>query len=258
MTFTPSDTTDYNTVAGSVSVTVSKATPTVSVWPTASGITYGQTLASSTLTGGTASVGGTFAWTTPTTAPGAGTPSESVTFTPSDTTDYNTVAGSVSVTVGKVTPSITWATPSPITYGTVLGSTQLNATTTVAGTFVYTPAAGSVPGAGAQTLSVTFTPSDTSDYNSASQSVTLTVNKSSVSISGSASPATAYYGDRITYTFTFSGGGATPTGTTTIKDGSTVLGTVSLTGGVATYSTSALSAGGHTLTAVYNGDDNYQ
>ena len=47
-------------------MTVNKATPTVSAWPTASAITYGQTLASSTLSGGSASVGGTFTWTTPT------------------------------------------------------------------------------------------------------------------------------------------------------------------------------------------------
>ena len=45
-----------------------------------------------------------FAWTTPTTAPGAGTPSQSVTFTPTDTTDYSTVTGTVSVTVNKATP----------------------------------------------------------------------------------------------------------------------------------------------------------
>jgi len=80
-------------------VTVNQATPTVSAWPTASAITYGQTLASSTLSGGSASVSGTFAWTTPSTVPGAGTSSQSVTFTPSDTTDYSTVTGSVSVTV---------------------------------------------------------------------------------------------------------------------------------------------------------------
>ena len=80
-----------------------KTTPTVTAWPTASAITYGQTLASSVLTGGTASVAGTFAWTTPTTAPAAGAPSESVTFTPTDTTDYNTVTGTVTVTVSKAT-----------------------------------------------------------------------------------------------------------------------------------------------------------
>jgi hypothetical protein len=99
VTFTPTDTTDYNTVTGSASVTVNKATPTVSAWPTASAITYGQTLASSILSGGTASVPGTFTWTTPTTAPAAGMTSESVTFTATDAADYNTVAAFVSVTV---------------------------------------------------------------------------------------------------------------------------------------------------------------
>ena len=41
-----------------------KTTPTVTAWPAASSITYGQTLASSTLSGGTASVSGAFSWTT--------------------------------------------------------------------------------------------------------------------------------------------------------------------------------------------------
>jgi hypothetical protein len=39
----------------------------------------------------------------------------------------------------KTTPAITWAAPSAITYGTALSATQLNATASVAGSFVYTP-----------------------------------------------------------------------------------------------------------------------
>jgi hypothetical protein len=99
ITFTPTDITDYNTVASTVNVTVNKATPTVSAWPAAGAITYGQTLASSTLSGGTASVPGTFAFTTPSTAPPVGTYSGSVTFTPTDTMDYNLVVGTVTVSV---------------------------------------------------------------------------------------------------------------------------------------------------------------
>jgi RHS repeat-associated protein len=71
----------------------------VTAWPTASGITSGQTLASSTLLGGTASVAGAFAWTTPTTVPNVGTTSQSVTFTPALPSDYNSVVGSAPVTV---------------------------------------------------------------------------------------------------------------------------------------------------------------
>ncbi len=75
------------------------ATPTVSVWPTASAITFGQTLASSTLSGGAASVPGTFAFTAPSTAPNGGTQSENVTFSPTDAADYSTVTSTVNVMV---------------------------------------------------------------------------------------------------------------------------------------------------------------
>jgi hypothetical protein len=91
----------------SKTLTVNKATPPVTTWPTASAIAYGQTLASSTLSGGAASVAGTFAWTTATTAPGAGTAAQSVTFTPTDTTNYNPATGTVSVTVNKAAASLT-------------------------------------------------------------------------------------------------------------------------------------------------------
>ena len=46
---------------------------------------------------------------------------------------------------------ITWPAPAGIPYGTALGATQLNATSPVAGTFVYTPASGTVLSGGAQT-----------------------------------------------------------------------------------------------------------
>jgi len=77
VTFTPTNTTDYSPVVRAVSVLVNKATPTLTL-PTGSAITYGQTLASSTLSGGSAvspitsaTVAGTFAFTVPTTAPHA-------------------------------------------------------------------------------------------------------------------------------------------------------------------------------------------
>jgi hypothetical protein len=88
-----------------------------------------------------------------------------------------TGTSSGSGTITKTTPTITWPTPTAITYGTVLGATQLDATASVAGTFTYSPLAGTMPLAGSQTLSVTFVPTDTTDYNNASASVPLTVNK---------------------------------------------------------------------------------
>ena len=73
---------------------------------------------------------------------------------------------------------ITWADPAGIVYGTALSAAQLNATSSVAGTFAYSPPAGTILNAGAgQTLSVTFTPSDLATYAPAAKTVTIDVAK---------------------------------------------------------------------------------
>src|SRR5439155_9155605 len=87
-----------------------------------------------------------------------------VDFTPADAANHNTAATSVSITVLKCTPLITWANPADITYPTLLSGTQLNATADVAGSFVYTPAAGTKLNANpGQALKVDFTPADRSE-----------------------------------------------------------------------------------------------
>lgn len=83
-----------------------KTVPTVT-WPSATAIIYGQTLASSTLSGGSASVAGMFAFTAPTTAPAAGPYTASVIFTPTDTAQYATVTSTISVTVNKAPLTVT-------------------------------------------------------------------------------------------------------------------------------------------------------
>lgn len=97
--------------------------------------------------------------------------------------------------INKATPTITWATPLAITYGTALSGMQLNASSTVSGAMVYTPASGAVLTAGAQTLSVTLTPMDTTDYNTtATQTVSLLVNPATPAVSWCvAPPASAAY-----------------------------------------------------------------
>jgi hypothetical protein len=73
----------------------------VTTWPTATAIIEGQALSLSTLSGGAASVDGSFAFTTPATTPPLGTAAQSVTFTPADAANYSTVVGSVNVTVNS-------------------------------------------------------------------------------------------------------------------------------------------------------------
>ena len=76
--------------------TIAKATPTVSAAPTASAVTVGALLSSSTLSGGTASVEGTFAWTDSSAVVNE-TASYPVTFTPTDGANYNTASSAASV-----------------------------------------------------------------------------------------------------------------------------------------------------------------
>jgi hypothetical protein len=78
------------------------------------------------------------------------------------------------------TPAITWPAPADISVGTPLSSTQLNAAamadgSSIAGSFVYTPAAGTVLTEGAHTLSTTFTPDDATRYAQTTATVSITV-----------------------------------------------------------------------------------
>jgi hypothetical protein len=82
---------------------------------------------------------------------------------------------SATLTVQVSTPSLTWANPPSITYGTTLDTNQLNAIASVPGSFVYSPSAGSALDAGANILSVVFTPDDTNDFTSQTNTVSLVV-----------------------------------------------------------------------------------
>jgi hypothetical protein len=155
------------------------------------------------------------------------------------------------------TPVITWATPAQIIYGTGLSATQLNAQSTVAGTFNYTPAAGTVLSVGQHTLDTTFTPNDAIHYTNATDSVSLTVIPATPVVTVTPSFNPAFLKNSVTFTATFTSIVAEPTGTVIFYDGATPLATVNVSAGMATYSTSALSFGPHSITAAYSGDSTY-
>jgi hypothetical protein len=78
--------------------------------------------------------------------------------------------------------SVTWNSPADIVYRVPLSATQLNATANVPGTFVYSPPAGLLLQAGLnQTLSVTFTPTD-SNLASVTQATTINVSRATPTI----------------------------------------------------------------------------
>jgi trimeric autotransporter adhesin len=167
----------FNFVNGTLTVT--QATPAIA-WATPASITYGTGL-SATQLNATSNAAGTFAYTPALgTQLTAGTHTLSVTLAPTDTTDFTTPpAQTVALTVNKATPTITWATPASITQGTALSATQLDATSSAAGTFTYNPALGTVLSEGTFTLVANFTPTDTTDYNSAANDVSEVVSPAS-------------------------------------------------------------------------------
>ncbi len=111
----------------------------------------------------------------------------SVTFTPTtvgpasfeyEDTDADrdaSLAAKVTLNV-KIEPTIFWSDPGEIVQGTPLSGTQLDAYASVAGSFTYTPQAGTILAVGnGQTLSVNFTPYDTTYFTAASATVTINV-----------------------------------------------------------------------------------
>src|SRR5262249_21616442 len=153
MTFTPADTANYTSASASVTLIVDKATPTVT-WANPAAIVQGTALGAAQLDA-TANVPGTFAYSPDFGAVlDVGSHPLSVTFTPADAADYTTASASVTLVVDKATPTVTWADPAAILFGTALGTAQLDATADVPGTFAYTPDFGTVLGVGSHTLSV--------------------------------------------------------------------------------------------------------
>jgi autotransporter-associated beta strand protein len=235
VTFTPADTNDYSPATVIVTLGVGQATPILAA-PTASGVTYGQTLASSTLTGGAATnanngvaVAGSFAFTTPTIMPNAGTTNVSVTFTPSDTNDYSTATTTVEVSVGKGTPTLTVPTASALAYGQTLtastltggAATNANNGAAVAGSFAFTTPT-IAPNAGMTNVSITFTPADTNDYNTATVTVAVSVGKSTPMLTVPAASV-------ITYGQTLASSALTGGAATNANNGAAVAGSFAFT-----------------------------
>ncbi|HEX4758172.1 MAG TPA: Ig-like domain repeat protein [Terracidiphilus sp.] len=187
-----------------------------------------------------------------TTAPGAGQLIPTV----SDPT-FSTNPSASDTVIYQQQPVITWPTPKSIIYGTPLSGTQLDATANVAGSFAYSPAAGTVLPVGPQTLQARFTPADTIDYANATATVTLTVLPASPQVTVSSNLNPIFMTTVVSFTASFPGLPVMPTGTITFMDGGAQLGTATIASGLATLTTMPLTAGVHSITAVYSGDGSY-
>lgn len=236
--YTPDTTSSsiYNSASGTNTVSVTIVTPSIIVAPSPAGINEAQPLTvtatvssagnpiptgSVTLTSGSYSSGainlivGTASIAVPAGALAPGIDTLSARYTPDSSSSalYTAATGTATITVTKATPTITWNTPAAVTVGTALSATQLSATASVPGTFIYNPTLGTVMATvGTTMLSTTFTPTDTTDYNTASATVTLNVTAvpmPSFTVSGTAvtiSSPGATTGNTSTITITPSNG----------------------------------------------------
>jgi hypothetical protein len=97
--------------------------------------------------------------------------------------------------------------------------------------------------------------------STASQStpVALTVTQIPTTLALTANPATAVSGTPVTITaaLSYPATSLRPSGTVTIKDGSTTIATLAVVDGAASFTTSTLTAGTHSLSASYSGDANF-
>jgi hypothetical protein len=162
------------------------------------------------------------------------------------------------LSIAQAPPTLIWIAPAPMIYGTPLSGVQLNASSTVPGTFAYNPPFGQVLNGGAQTLSTTFTPSDNIDYSVATASVFLAVNPAMPTVTVTPSSGTITSAQPLTVMVAVSGvaGNLIPTGSVTLSSGSYNSGATPLTGGSASIVAGAgsLPTGTDTLTATYTPD----
>ena len=248
--------------AATASITPADA---VVAWPTASAITYGQTLANSTLSGGSATPTGSFAFTAPLTAPKAGTAPQSVTFTPADTANYKPATGSVSVMVDQAALSV-----SAGNFSRTYGADNPNFTGILAGvlagdniTAAYSTEAKAASPAGNYSIVPALSDPDNrlSNYHLTVNNGILTITPASTTVALGTSQNPIVQGSSISLAATVSPvapAATTPTGSVQFYANGQPLGApVALAAGAATLDTAQLSAGSNTLSAVYLGDANF-
>ena len=176
MTFTPTDTANYTTATATVTITVSKATPAIT-WPTPAAITYGTALSATQLN---ATAGGRAGHVRLHAGERHGARRRARPDAVGDlhadrhrrTTPRRRRPSTITVLEGDAGDHLADAGGDHLRHRAERDAAERDRAGGVAGTFVYTPASGTVLGAGAaQTLSVTFTPTDTANYTTATATV---------------------------------------------------------------------------------------
>jgi hypothetical protein len=229
----------------------------------------------STTIGSGALVGGKFSVSTTTLPVGA----DSLSAIYSGDSNYQTHTVGLTQTVqaaGTNTTLVSSANPSTPNQSITFSATVTSNTTgQPTGTVTFkdgttTLGSSSVNGSGVATFStstlilgthgITAVYSGSATFNGSTSSVlSQVVQKANTTTTLSSNPTSANLNQSVTFTATVAPGTAgVPTGMVTFLDGTTSLGSSALNGsGVANFSTGALTAGTHSITAAYGGDNNF-
>lgn len=162
----------------------------------------------------------------------------------------------VTIVVGMAIPDYT--VPENLT--AVYGQTLANITLPTGFTWQDT-ANTSVGDFGTNTFLVTFTPTNTSNYQTITDiEVTIAVTKAKPTVTLNVQNPQGVGENRsidLAATVTGVTGGEVPTGTVEFFNGTESLGTATVSEGTATYTWNNVPVGDHSLRAVYSGSDNY-
>jgi hypothetical protein len=181
-----------------------------------------------------------------------------VTANPDPSPYSQSVTFTVQVTTGSGTGNLTGTVSIFDTFGGVKTTlaTGLALNASGAATYLTSTLAVGVHSITASYSGDTGHGASTSTDNGVSPWSQVVEEQTSIALTSSANPS--QFGQSVTFTATVTapdGGGVMPDGSLSFLDGTTTLATVQLNGGVATYTTAALAAGAHQITAIYVGDD---
>lgn len=169
--------TNYLQIAALVSITVNKALPPTVVFPSASTVTYEQKLSDSMLSGGSGD--GSFTWESPDTEPTVNNYGYTVIFTPRDTANFDyagiTLIQTVNISVNKAAPAVTFPSAGEIPYEQPLSTSALTGGSGD-GSFDW-ESPETIPTVINSGYYVIFTPNDTDNYHTVTQTVPVSVLK---------------------------------------------------------------------------------
>jgi len=174
--FTPTATNTYKTVT--VEYPINVIAPSMGSGVIIFTYGYGDVLNSKNFENvpGFGAIPGSFAWNSPNKVlTTMGVANERMTFTPSDTTLYDSAEFNIRISVGKGTPTFQ-QNEIVITYGSKLAQVIVDYDSSVPGTVSWdTDDAALLGSVGKHTVAIIFTPDDTVNYNSVYTTVEVTV-----------------------------------------------------------------------------------